>query len=200
MYLGDFIMKKNLNTTIQSDSKKADEIEIPEVEIVPSEEIENDEILNTDAEVEQDDEETTPEHITEEASEPEPEIKPISENTPKTEVPNNLKIKALKRALENKTFSLDRENSKCNGWVIQAKDRDDKTSAEYHKRKSELEDLMKKNDERYDKRMAKTKKWWWDFTLNYQQTKLKKIEDDIALLQSELLKFESLEIKPEETN
>jgi hypothetical protein len=186
-------MKKNVKTSIQSDSKKADEeIEIPEVEIVPSEEIENDENLD----IEDDQEVEMPEHIVEEtASETETEIKPIPENT---EISNKSKIKALKRSVENKMYSIEREESKVKLWRIQAADRDKKATDEYEKRKTELEILLKKNQDRFDKRMAKTKKWWHEFSDNYTATKIKKLHDDLTLLQNELSKFEKLESKPEE--
>jgi hypothetical protein len=184
-------MKKNVKTSIQSDSKKADnEIEISEAEIVPSEEI-TDDILVPDAEVEQDEE--TPEHI-EETAEPDKEIKPISENT---DISNKFKIKAIKRSIDNKIYSIDREVSKVAGWRIAAKDRDEKATAEYQKRKLELEALLQKNQERFDKRMLKTQKWWWDYSITYENTKIIKLNADLVLLKNELLKFELLE--PQET-
>jgi hypothetical protein len=190
-------MKKTIKSSIQSDSKKADEeIEKPEVEIVPSEEIENDEILD----IEDDQDEETPGQIEETANETEtvsePEVKPIPENS---EISNKSKIKALKRSVDNKMYSIEREESKVKLWRIQAADRDKKATDEYEKRKSELEVLLKKNQERFDKRMAKTKKWWHEFSDNYTDTKIKKLHNDLTLLQSELSKFESLESEPEET-
>jgi hypothetical protein len=182
-------MKKNVKT-IQSKSEKT-EIEKPaEIEIIPSEEI-ADEILVPE-ELEQD-EETQPDHIVEETAsetEPEPEIRPVTENT---EVSNKTKIKALKRSVDNKMYSIEREESKVKLWRIQASDRDKKATDEFTKRLAELEVLLKKNQERFDKRMAKTKKWWHEFSDNYTDTKIKKLHDDLTLLQSELLKFESLE-------
>jgi hypothetical protein len=205
-------MKKNVKT-IQSKSEKteiekpeveiipSEENEIPEVEIVPSEEIEipeveiipSEENANENLDIEDDQEETQPDHIVEEtASETEakPEIKSVTENT---EVSNKQKIKALKRTIDNKMYSIEREESKVKLWRIQAVDMDKKATDDYEKRKSELEILLKKNQERFDKRMAKTKKWWHEFSDNYTETKIKKLHDDLALLQSELLKFESLE-------
>jgi hypothetical protein len=201
-------MKKNVKT-IQSINEKTEiekpeveiipsvENEIPEVEIIPSEE--NADENYVPEEIEQD-EETQPDHIVKETAEPEtvsePEIKSVTENK---EVSNKTKIKALKRSVDNKMYSIEREESKIKLWRIQASDRDKKATDEYEKRKSELEVLLKKNQERFDKRMAKTKKWWHEFSDNYTETKIKKLHDDLTLLQSELLKFEKIESEPEET-
>jgi hypothetical protein len=138
-------MKKNVKT-IQSlnektEIEKPEEIEIPEVEIIPSEENADENFVPE--EIEQD-EETQPEHIVEETAEPEPnpepEIKSVTENT---EVSNKQKIKALKRSVDNKMYSIEREEAKVKLWRIQAADRDKKATDEYEKRKSELEALLK---------------------------------------------------------
>ena len=123
------------------------------------------------------------------ADDKESETKPVVENA----VLNKQKIKAVKRALENKTFSLEREKIKCSDWLKQADTRDSEAKTEFEKRKNELEELLKKNTVRYEKRMAKTKLQWRDYTANYLNTKVKKIEDDITLLNAELSKLESLE-------
>ena len=126
-----------------------------------------------------------------------PETKSETENA---ELSNKQKIKALKRAIENKKYSLDRETEKCRTWRVQAKDRDEKATNEYQKRKKELEELLKKSEERYNKRIAKTKKWWWEYCVNFENTKIKKINDDLTLLQSELGKFEEHEPEVEPEN
>ena len=125
----------------------------------------------------------------EKASEP----KPVSENA---EVVNKQKIKALKRSIENKTFTIEREEIKVKDWRVQATDRDKLATEEFEKKKSAIEESLKKNQERFNKRMAKTKKWWHEYSDNYEVTKIKKLKDELALLHSELLKFDT---EPTET-
>ena len=99
------------------------------------------------------------------------------------------KLSSLRRTLENKISTLEREKAKCTDWVTQAKHRDEHATEEYEKRKTELEELLKKNQERFDKRMAKTKTHWHDYVVNYEATKIKKLEDEVTLLQLELEKM-----------
>lgn len=121
------------------------------------------------------------------------EPKPVSENA---EVVNKQKIKALKRSIENKTFTIEREEIKVKDWRVQAADRDKFATEEFEKKKSAIEESLKKNQERFNKRMAKTKKWWHEYSDNYELTKIKKLKDELALLQAELLKFDN---EPKET-
>lgn len=121
------------------------------------------------------------------------EPKPVSENA---EVVNKQKIKALKRSIENKTFTIEREEIKVKDWRVQAADRDKLATEEFEKKKSAIEESLKKNQERFNKRMAKTKKWWHEYSDNYEVTKIKKLKDELALLHSELLKFDT---EPTET-
>ena len=121
------------------------------------------------------------------------EPKPVSENA---EVVNKQKIKALKRSIENKTFTIEREEIKVKDWRVQATDRDKLATEEFEKKKSAIEESLKKNQERFNKRMAKTKKWWHEYSDNYEVTKIKKLKDELALLQAELLKFDT---EPTET-
>ncbi|MBI3258243.1 MAG: hypothetical protein HYZ54_01990 [Ignavibacteriae bacterium] len=95
------------------------------------------------------------------------------------------RLTSLKRALENKTASLDREKAKVEDWLVQAKHRDEKSLEEFEKRKTELEALLTKNEERYNKRKAKTQKYWWDYCINYSATKVKKIEEEVEQLKAE---------------
>ncbi|TAL67441.1 MAG: hypothetical protein EPN82_14620, partial [Bacteroidetes bacterium] len=81
--------------------------------------------------------------------------KPVPENK---EISNKQKIAALKRTLLNKNQSLDRERRKVNDWRSQAETRNSKATKEYEKRKSELEEMLRKSEERYQKRIAKTQK------------------------------------------
>ena len=179
------------------------ETETPEENIISSEENEN-EILENDADefekvllssdeksiVASDIEVKDAKPVSEEkASEP----KPVSENA---EVVNKQKIKALKRSIENKTFTIEREEIKVKDWRVQATDRDKLATEEFEKKKSAIEELLKKNQERFNKRMAKTKKWWHEYSDNYEVTKIKKLKDELALLQAELLKFDT---EPTET-
>ena len=121
------------------------------------------------------------------------EPKPVSENA---EVVNKQKIKALKRSIENKTFTIEREEIKVKDWRVQAADRDKLATEEFEKKKSAIEESLKKNQERFNKRMAKTKKWWHEYSDNYEVTKIKKLKDELTLLQAELLKFDT---EPTET-
>lgn len=179
------------------------ETETPEENIISSEENEN-EILENDADefekvllssdeksiVASDIEVKDAKPVSEEkVSEP----KPVSENA---EVVNKQKIKALKRSIENKTFTIEREEIKVKDWRVQATDRDKLATEEFEKKKSAIEELLKKNQERFNKRMAKTKKWWHEYSDNYEVTKIKKLKDELALLQAELLKFDT---EPTET-
>lgn len=179
------------------------ETETPEENIISSEENEN-EILENDADefekvllssdeksiVASDIEVKDAKPVSEEkVSEP----KPVSENA---EVVNKQKIKALKRSIENKTFTIEREEIKVKDWRVQAADRDKLATEEFEKKKSAIEELLKKNQERFNKRMAKTKKWWHEYSDNYEVTKIKKLKDELALLQAELLKFDT---EPTET-
>ena len=179
------------------------ETETPEENIISSEENEN-EILENDADefekvllssdeksiVASDIEVKDAKPVSEEkVSEP----KPVSENA---EVVNKQKIKALKRSIENKTFTIEREEIKVKDWRVQAADRDKLATEEFEKKKSAIEELLKKNQERFNKRMAKTKKWWHEYSDNYEVTKIKKLKDELTLLQAELLKFDT---EPTET-
>lgn len=101
---------------------------------------------------------------------------------------DKFKLSNLRRSLENKKATLEREKAKCTDWVTQGNHRDEKATEEYEKRKTELEELIKKNQERFDKRMAKTKTQWHDYVVNYEATKIKKLEDEVTLLQLELEK------------
>ena len=182
-------MKKEIKKQVQQKSQKA-EIEEPE-EIIISDEIETDELDEQNEQVPSDE---VPEQIESSEIVPVAETKPVAENT---EISNKQKIKAVKRALENKTYALDREKTKCNDWLKQADTRDAKATEEYENRKNELEELLRKTTERYEKRMSKTKIQWRIYTQDYLNTRVKKIEDDIVLLQTELSKLETLEAKQE---
>ena len=118
------------------------------------------------------------------------EIKPVGEVT---EITGKQKIKALKRAIDNKNLSLDRERVKVKEWRQQAKDRNDKALTEFEKRKKELEEALEKNQKRFDARIAKTQKWWIEYSDEYEINKIQKIEADIALLKSELEKIDEKE-------
>jgi len=203
-------MKKS-NKKVQTKSQK---VEIEDDDILPT-----DEILDESETENQDDEYTEPSEIEsdidipeeddteliedddeEEIAEPEPQpkkiiLKPASEAPP--EITNKQKKKALQRAIDNKNYSIEKETIKIRDWRVQAKDRDEKAENEYQKRKTELEESLRKNEERYQKRMAKTKRWWWEFCTNHEDTKIKKMNDDLALLQKELDAL--VEKEPEET-
>lgn len=177
-------MKKEIKKEVQQKSQTA--IEKP-YEIVISDEIETDKLDEQKEPVPTDEE---LEKIESSEVVPVSETKPVAENT---EISNKMKIKAIKRALENKTYALDREKTKCNDWIKQADTRDTNATEEYEKRKKELEEYLRKTTERYEKRMSKTKIQWREYTENYLNTKVKKIEDDITLLKIELSKLENLE-------
>jgi hypothetical protein len=152
---------------------------------------EPEDVINPSDELEQDNEkvpadEETPEVISTEEKD-EAESKPVPENK---EISNKQKIAALKRTLLNKSQSLERDRRKVNDWRSQAKDRDEKATTEFQKRKTELEELIKKSEERYNKRIAKTKKLWYEYSDNYEASKINKIEKDIKLLEAELFKLE----------
>ena len=210
-------MKKNNKNKFQQKTKTTEKSaveEIEEEEIISNEEIENDEL---DEETEQvpideietdeiDEEEDVPPFLKTDAIDK--DLVKVSTNgkVESDEKTNNIalteekslkqKVKALQKAIENKKYSLEREQIKCRDWRVQGKDKDEKATAEYQKRKTELEEMLKKSEERYNKRIAKTKKWWWDYTDNYEITKVKKIQDEVNLLEAELSK---LEIKEHET-
>ena len=143
------------------------------------------------------DTEATPQEL--EQSEIAEELEPLNEPSDKAtptiynDSANKFKIKTLKRSLENKKYALERENIKVRDWRVQAVDRDNKAGFEYEKRKKELEDLLAKNQTRYDKRMAKTQKWWWEYCINHEATKIAKIQKDIILLANEINKLEGIE-------
>ena len=172
------------------------ETETPEEIIISSEENEN-EILENDADefekvlLSSDEKSIVASDIEVKDAKPEEKVsepKPVSENA---EVVNKQKIKALKRSIENKTFTIEREEIKVKDWRVQAADRDKLATEEFEKKKSAIEESLKKNQERFNKRMAKTKKWWHEYSDNYEVTKIKKLKDELALLQVELLKFDT---------
>ena len=191
-------MKKNQNKSKIEQNEKIDnsaDVEIPENEYLTDEEIEAlpdefeaEEQLPGVDELEQIEEVPTADKI---EIIPDAELKQIEE-TP--EVTAKQKIKALKRAMEAKQSAIEREEIKVKDWRVQGKDRDEKATSEFEKRKIMLEDSLKKNEERYQKRMAKTEKWWWQYCINHEGTKIKKLQDDLSLLQTELTKLEE---KPE---
>ena len=190
-------MKKFGKTKVQQNEKtdNSAEVEIPEDELLTSDELE-DEIIEIEPEeqlpgvdeIEQIDE--VPPEVKDEVI-PDSEPKQIAENP---EALAKQKIKALKRAIEFKQSAIEREEIKVKDWRVQGKDRDEKATSEFQKRKTMLDESLKKNEERYQKRMAKTEKWWWQYSLNHEATKIKKLQDDLSLLQTELAKLEE---KPE---
>ena len=190
-------MKLGLKNKTQQKTKKA-ETEEPEDVNIPSEE-------NTDENLELEpindlipSEEEIPDVISSDVKENESvpgndsEKPPVPENTA---LSNKQKIAALKRSITNKQYSLDREQIKVKDWRVQGADRINKATATFEKRKAELEDALKKTEERFNKSIAKTQKMWLDYSDNYEKSKIKKLEDDLVLLQSELSKFESQEPK-----
>ena len=106
------------------------------------------------------------------------------------------KIKAIKRAIEGKQSSLEREQAKNLDWRKQAAIRDENATSEYTKRKAEVEAHMKKIEERYQKRIARTKKWWHEYADNHEANKIKRLLGDIDALQAELAKHEGGTEKP----
>jgi hypothetical protein len=190
-------MKLGLKNKTQQKTKKA-ETEEPEDVNIPSEENtdENREIepINDLIPSEEEIPDVKSSDVKETESVPgtESEKPPVPENTA---LSNKQKIAALKRSIQNKQFSLDREQTKVKDWRVQGADRIDKATKLYEKRKKELEDALKKTEERFNKSIGKTQKMWLDYSDNYEKTKIKKIEDDIILLQTELSKLESQEPK-----
>ncbi len=188
-------MKKEAKSFFNKKTKKAETEEPEEGKLLSEKSIDipdtlDDEIPafeNIDSSIsELKDTESAP--VTESEKPPEPE---------KTVLSNKQKIAALKRSIQNKQFSLEREQTKVRDWRIQGNDRINKATATYEKRKAELQDALSKTEERFNKSIAKTQKLWLDYADNFEQTKIKKIEDDLTLLQSELSKIE--EIEPTET-
>lgn len=109
-------------------------------------------------------------------------------------IPTNLteyRLKSLKRAIDHKKYSLEHEQAKVEDWRMQALHRDEAAHDDYTRRKIELEALLIKNADRYTKRREKTQKHWWDYCVNYEATKIKKIESEIDLLEKELQKLEA---------
>lgn len=101
------------------------------------------------------------------------------------------RIKSLKRTIDHKKYSREHEQAKVADWRIQAAHRDASAHDEYTRRKAELEAQLIKNDDRYNKRITKTKTHWWDYCTNYEETKIKKFDSEIELLEKELEKLES---------
>lgn len=168
----------------ESKNKAQVKTEIPEIEseeIIPSDEIENDEA----------DEFILPsEDKSDEAEEEGIKKSKLSLVPQNAELSDKQKIKAIKRTLENKKYALDRESQKCSEWLRQADERDAKAQDEYDRRKSELEDALLKAEERYNKRINRTLKMWREYTDNYLNTKVLKIKQNIQLLENELQKLE----------
>jgi hypothetical protein len=179
-------MKLGLKNKTQQKTRKA-ENEEPEESKLPSEEIID--IPDTiDDEIPAFDkiDSSIPEvQETESAAIIDSEKQPLPENTA---LSNKQKIAAIKRSIQNKQYNLDREQTKVKDWRVQGADRIDKATKLYEKRKAELEDALKKTEERFNKSIGKTQKMWLDYSDNYEKTKIKKIEDDIILLQTELSK------------
>ncbi|MBX3045205.1 MAG: hypothetical protein KIT33_10320 [Candidatus Kapabacteria bacterium] len=126
------------------------------------------------------------------ADDKEADTKPVVDNA----VLNKQKIKALKRSIENKELAIEREEKKVKEWRVQAADRDKLAKELFDKKKSALEELLKKNQEKFNKSVERTQKLWYSYSDNYELTKIKKLKDDLALLQAELLKFDT---EPTET-
>ncbi|MCX6152777.1 MAG: hypothetical protein NT007_01320 [Candidatus Kapabacteria bacterium] len=103
------------------------------------------------------------------------------------------KIKALRRGIENKKASIERENLKIAGWRKDAADRDSKHLKEYESRKSELEEALRKTEERYQKRVSKTAKLWWEYCSNREQNLVKNLNNDLTMMQNELERLERKE-------
>jgi hypothetical protein len=190
IYEGVF-MKKSQNKNKFQQNEKTDnsaEVEIQEDELLTSDET-ADEIIEIEPEEHLPGVDEIEEIPSEDKIEiiPDSELQPVAENP---EVTAKQKIKALKRAMEFKQSAIEREEIKVKDWRVQAKDRDEKATSEFEKRKTMLEESLKKNEERYQKRIAKTEKWWWQYCINHEATKIKKLQDDLSLLQTELTKLE----------
>lgn len=180
-------MKKEEKNKFQK-SKKT-EIEDGEEIIISSEET-ADEILEIEPEEQEDEIENASEHIIEEIAQP--ETKPVPENS---EVSNKLKIKAIKRAIENKKYSIDKEESKVTLWRKQSIEMKEQYNQQIATKKAEYESKLKKAEELYQKRMKRVEIWWDIYTDNFIINKVNKLKLDLELLQNELLKFEELETK-----
>lgn len=180
-------MKKGSKNFVQQNDAETEIEKLPETETIMVSDEEDgiarwlDQSPETESEVEGND--TLPEVKTDKAAENGASVK--------------YRLTSLKRALENKTATLDREKAKVEDWRIQGKHRDEKATEEYEKRKTELEALLEKNEERYNKRKAKTQKYWWDFCINFENTKIKKIEEEVEQLKAEHEKL-SASIEPKE--
>lgn len=183
-------MKKETKKSVQSENEKneidAMENDINISEIAP-EEIENDiaEVSTDTANEEKND--NVKLSMPEEKADPESDQKLLK-----------LKIKALKRSIDNKKYAIARDQEKKDLWRIQAKERDEKATSEFETKKILLEEQLKKNQDRFDKKMAKTKKWWHEYTDNFEITKIQKSKDELSKLEIELIKLE--EQMPEVAN
>jgi hypothetical protein len=175
-------MKKETKKTVQSENENI-EIEVIENDINLSE-IAPEEIENEIAEVSTD---TANElkndnvklSMPEEKADPESEEKLLK-----------LKIKALKRSIDNKKYAIDRDQEKADLWRIQAKERDEKATTEFETKKILLEEQMKKNQERYNKRIQKTSIYWHIYTDDFEINKILKSKDELSKLETELIKLE----------
>lgn len=122
---------------------------------------------------------------------PRPALPPKSDSKLVAQGNIEYRIKSLKRSIDHKKYSREHEQAKVADWRIQAAHRDASAHDEYTRRKAELEAQLIKNADRYNKRITKTKTHWWDYCTNYEETKIKKFDSEIELLEKELEKLES---------
>ena len=125
----------------------------------------------------------------------EPEEKQISE---KDELSAKQKIKALQKDIENKKLILEKEEIKVRDWRTQAKIRDDRNEKMLEKKKKEAEELIKTAQARYEKLKAGTKKWWWDYSTNHENKKIKQIKNAIELREKAIFQLQEKETVPAE--
>ena len=122
---------------------------------------------------------------------PRPALPPKSDSKLVAQGNIEYRIKALQRNLDHKRYNLEHEQAKVADWRIQAAHRDASAHDEYLKRKTELEAQLLKNADRYTKRREKTQKFWWQYAIDYEATKIKKFDSEISLLEKELEKLVS---------
>lgn len=113
--------------------------------------------------------------------------------TPLPPVSNSHRIMAMKRAIHSKKLLMEFHASKVADWRLQSIHRTQSATSSYHSRKAELEELLLKNEAKFQKSMEKTRVSWDQYADNYESTKIKSIADAISVLETELANLEAME-------
>lgn len=123
-----------------------------------------------------------------------PVVNPVTATTIPPVSNTHQHILAMKRAIHSKRLLMEFHASKIADWRLQSIHRKQSATASYHSRKAELEELLTKNELKFQKAMEKTRVSWDEYADLYQKNKVDKIADEISVLETELANLEAMSV------